>query len=47
MPGEQTEGCSFSKENYLAVEKRECISRPLFLEFIFFLFQIFNELEKE
>jgi hypothetical protein len=44
--GEQMEGCAFSKDDYLSAKKRECISRPLFLDF-FFLFQIFNDLEKE
>jgi hypothetical protein len=37
MLGEQTEGCALSKGDYLAAEKRECIYRPLFLEYLMFL----------
>jgi hypothetical protein len=37
MLGEQTEGCALSKGEYLVVDKRECISHPLFLEYFIFL----------
>jgi hypothetical protein len=48
MLAEQMEGCSLSKGDYLVADKIECISHPLFLEYlIFFIFQIFNELKKE
>jgi hypothetical protein len=36
MLGEQMEGCALSKGDYLAADKRECISRPLSLEYLFF-----------
>jgi hypothetical protein len=39
MLAEQTEGCALSKGDYLVADKRECISHPLFLEYlIFFVF---------
>jgi hypothetical protein len=49
MVAEQMEGCALSKGKYLAVDKRECISCPLFLEYLIFFvfFKFLTIFEKE
>jgi hypothetical protein len=48
MLAEQMKGCALSKGNYLDADKRECISRPLFLEYLIFFvfFKILMSLKK-
>jgi hypothetical protein len=48
MLGEQTKGCALSKGDYLASIKIECISHPLFLEYLIFFvfFKVLTSLKK-
>jgi hypothetical protein len=48
MLDEQTKGCDVSKGDYLSFEKRVYISRPLFLEYLFFFvfFKFLTRLKK-